>query len=146
MVSLGQARGAALADFNLDGLLDLIEVNRSDNVRVWRNLGVGEAGEPEPLSGWLALDLQQRGSNVDAIGAWVEVKAGGDVIRRQVTVGGGHAGGKLGWVHVGLGDEQTPQVRIVWPDGEVGQWLDVNANQFVQIERGAEQPVVWIPS
>jgi hypothetical protein len=32
-----------------------------------------------------------------------------------------------------------------WPDGEVGQWLQVTANQFVRIERGATQAEPWLP-
>ena len=35
-------------------------------------------------------------------------------------VGGGHGGGQLGWTHLGLGDAATAEVRVIWPDGEVG--------------------------
>ena len=41
-----KGRGAALADFNQDGLLDLIQVNLDTPVRVWRNVGVGTAEAP----------------------------------------------------------------------------------------------------
>ena len=44
-------------------------------------------------------------ANRDAIGAWIEVRCGdGKVMRREITVGGGHASGELGWRHFGLGD------------------------------------------
>ena len=44
------------------------------------------------------------------IGAWIEVTVGETTLRREVTVGGGHAGGQLGWIHFGLGDgRQTPR-------------------------------------
>jgi hypothetical protein len=36
-------------------------------------------------------------------------------------------------------------VRVTWPDGEVGPWLDVAANQFVDIARGATEAVPWTP-
>ena len=29
------------------------------------------------------------------------------------------------------------EVRVTWPDGEVGPWLPVEADQVVRIERGA---------
>ena len=36
---LRRGRGAALVDLNLDGLLDLVQVVRRENVRLWRNVG-----------------------------------------------------------------------------------------------------------
>ena len=60
------------------------------------------------------------GANRDAIGAWVEVTVGDRVISREVTVGGGHAGGQLGWIHFGLGEADRAEVRVTWPDGEDG--------------------------
>ena len=52
---------------------------------------------------WLDVRPTQPAPNVDAIGAWIEVRIGESVMRREVTVGGGHAGGELGWQHFGLG-------------------------------------------
>ena len=49
IVSFSMARGAALADLNLDGLLDLIVVNRRENVKLWRNVG---SGTPTRRSRW----------------------------------------------------------------------------------------------
>lgn len=145
VVSLGLGRGAALVDLNVDGLLDLVEVNRSDNVRLWRNVGAGTAAEPQPLGGWLALRLAQPAPNVDAVGAWVEVRTADGVQKRQLTVGGGHAGGQLGWMHWGLGAAESAEVRVTWPDGEVGEWQQVAVQQFATIERGVGSPQMWVP-
>jgi hypothetical protein len=46
---------------------------------------------------------------------------------------------------VGLGAADAARVRVTWPDGEVGPWLDVHANRFVNIARGASEAVVWTP-
>ena len=54
----------------------------------------------------------------------------------------GHAGGQLGPVHFGLGASDTARVRVTWPDGEVGAWMDVAADQRLRIERGSDQPVM----
>ena len=135
IVNFARSRGAALADFNLDGMLDLIEVNRRENVRLWRNVGWGEPGRPQPMGNWIALDLEQTAPNVDAVGAWIEVRIGNRVVQREVTVGGGHAGGQMGWTHFGVGEAETVEVRVQWPDGEKGPWLNVEANQFVIIDR-----------
>ncbi len=139
IVDFGNARGAALADLNDDGLLDLVVVNRRENVSLWRNVGAGTADAPQAMGSWLAVDLDQEGGNHDAIGAWIEVAAGERTVVREVTVGGGHAGGQLGPVHFGLGDADRARVRVQWPDGEFGPWLDVAADQVVVVERGAER-------
>jgi enediyne biosynthesis protein E4 len=143
IVTFGRARGAALADLNLDGLLDLVEVNRREDVHLWRNVGAGTAEAPAPMGNWLGLRLDQFEPNHDAIGAWVEVRAGDRSTVREATVGGGHAGGQLGWIHFGLGDATDAQVRVTWPDGEVGPWIPVAANGLATIERGATSPVPW---
>ena len=145
IVSFARGRGAALADLNLDGLLDLVEVTRRENVNLWRNVGAGDAGKPAPMGNWLAVRLDQQAANHDAIGAWVEVRAGGRSIQREVTVGGGHAGGQLGPIHFGLGAADRAEVRVQWPDGETGPWQAVEANQFVSIERGAAEAQPWHP-
>jgi hypothetical protein len=145
IVGFGRARGAGLADFNLDGLLDLIEVNRRENVELWRNVGSGSADQPEAMGGWLSLSLDQDESNHDAIGSWVEVRAGDRTMRREVTVGGGHAGGQLGWIHFGLGAADRAEVRVLWPDGQEGPWLPVERNRFVTITRGATEAADWTP-
>ena len=99
----------------------------------------GDAEQPAPMGHWIAVRLQQPAPNVDAIGAWVEVQVGDRTVAREVTVGGGHAGGKLGWIHAGLGDADSAEVRVQWPDGETGPWMTVEADQFVTIERGATE-------
>jgi hypothetical protein len=87
----------------------------------------------------------QPGGNRDAIGAVVEVEAGERPLRRELVVGGGHAGGQLGWTHVGLGGSDRARVRVTWPDGQVGPWMDADADTFVDIDRGSGQAVPWTP-
>lgn len=137
-----RGRGAALADFNMDGLLDLVEVNYGAPTRLWRNLGSGDARYPAPMGNWLSLGISEPGTNRDAIGSWVEVKAGDRVQRRELTVGGGHAGGQLGWIHFGLGTANTVQVRVQWPDGVTSEWMDVPINHYATIDRGSRAPAL----
>ena len=96
ILNLARTRGAALVDLNGDGLLDLVEVNRLKNVSLRRNVGSGTARDPKAMGHWLAVRLRQEAPNVDAIGAWIEVKARGQSTVREVTVGGGHASGRAG--------------------------------------------------
>ena len=145
IVSFERARGAAVVDLNLDGMLDLVVVNRREPVKLWRNVGQGDAGRPAPTGHWLAVRLEQPAPNVDAVGAWLEVRAGERTTSREVTVGGGHASGEAGWLHTGLGDAEEAEVRVQWPDGEKGPWMPVSADRFVTIERGAAEAVPWLP-
>ncbi len=143
-LSFGKDRGAALADFNLDGLLDVVQVVRRDDVRVWHNAGSGDAAGTEPMGHWLALQLDQPGANGFGVGAWIEVRAGDRTTLRQLTVGGGHAGGQLGWIHFGLGEASSAEVRVQWPAGEFGPWQKVGADGFFVIVRDGE-PLSWSP-
>lgn len=145
LVSFGLSRGAAVADLNLDGLLDLVEVNRRQDVRIWRNVGAGDAAHPAALGRWAAVRLEQPGANPDAVGAWIEVRTPAGTSRRQLTVGGGHVSGQLGWVHLGLGEADAADVRVRWPDGETGDWVSVRAGTFAVVERGAAEATVWTP-
>jgi hypothetical protein len=85
------------------------------------------------------------GPNRDAIGGWLEVRLGDRTVRRELTVGGGHAGGQLGPIHLGLGDANEAEVRVIWPDGEAGDWVRIRADQVVEIDRGETAPVVRQP-
>jgi len=146
ILNFSRGRGAALADFNLDGMLDLIVVNYGAPVRLWRNVGAGDASHPRAMGNWLALRVVQSAPNVDAIGAWVEVRSADRILRRELTVGGGHAGGQLGWIHFGLGDAKGADVRVTWPGGETGPWLHAAANQFVVVRRGDSDAHPWSPN
>jgi hypothetical protein len=140
-----RARGAAIADLNVDGLLDLVIVNRRENVSLWRNLGHGDAETSEPMGNWIAIRLEDDSANRDAIGAWVEVRVGDRTIHRELTVGGGHASGQLGWVHVGIGEAPEAAITVTWPDGARGSAQPVEANRFVILTRDGD-PAVWQPT
>ena len=135
IASFRRGRGGMLVDLNGDGLLDMIVVNRWDQAQLWRNVGAGTADKPAPMGHWLQLRLRQRGGNRDAIGAWVEVDLGGRVNRKELTVGGGHASGHLGWMHFGLGDAKSVRLRVQWPQGEWSPWHTVAADGFYGVDR-----------
>jgi enediyne biosynthesis protein E4 len=136
IASFKRGRGGMLADLNGDGLLDMIVINRWDKAQLWRNVGAGTADKPLPMGGhWLQLRLKQQGANRDAIGAWVEVDLGERIVRQELTVGGGHASGHLGWMHFGLGPATKVKLRVQWPQGEWSAWQTVAADSFQVVDR-----------
>ncbi len=140
-----RGRGAAVADFNSDGLLDLIVVNRAAPAEVFRNLGGITDWGVRPMGNWLQLEVKQPGSNRFAIGATVSVKTGNLTQIRKLQVGGFHASGHLGFLHIGLGVAERAQVRIKWPDGSWSAPYRLFANQFALIEKGSDQVRYWYP-
>ena len=142
IVTFDRGRGAALADLNLDGLLDLVQVNFGSPVRIWRNTGSGASDNPQ-MGHWLGVQLSDPGANRDAIGSWIEVKTGETTVEREVTVGGGHESGRLGPIHFGLGAADQAEVRVTWPDGEQGPWIPVAADRYVTLERGSDDATPW---
>jgi hypothetical protein len=131
----GNSRGGALYDFNLDGLLDLVVTNRWNSAQVWRNTSAD-------LGNWIEVQIKQPQPNGDAIGSWVTVTRGDTVMSRELTVGGGHAGGYLGWWHFGLGDAADTTVTVTWPDGTTSEWSGLAANGFYVLERDKDAVTV----
>jgi hypothetical protein len=128
IASMNTSRGAALADFNLDGLIDIAVVNRWTTAQIWRNTTTD-------VGNWIAVQPKQPNSNLDAIGGWIELKLGQKTIRRELTVGGGHASGQIGWRQFGLGDQDQVDIRVIWPDGTKGDWQTLAANQRYILEK-----------
>ena len=144
LASFKRGRGGMVVDLNGDGLLDVLVVNRWDKAQVWRQLPAATAGSPAIAGHWLQLRLRQAAGNRDAVGAWVELRWGeGDaarVIRQELTVGGGHASGHLGWMHFGVGDATRVQVRVQWPHGAWSEWASADTNAFYQFSEAGLRP------
>ena len=103
-------------------------VNRRANIALYENVSVNTGR-------WLKLAVRQPRINRAAVGAWIEVKSDTKTWVREITVGGGHAGGRAGFEHFGLGDSATVRYRIIWPDGIASDWRKMRTNRHVIVTR-----------
>jgi hypothetical protein len=112
-------RGAAYADIDQDGDLDVLIIACGKSARLLRN-------EQQTGHHWLRLQLVGTKSNRDAIGAWVEVRANGQSQYRQVMPTRSYQSQVELPVTFGLNDASPiEQVRVRWPDGRwqiVSDW------------------------
>jgi hypothetical protein len=138
VASMNVGRGAGLPDFNLDGLPDLVVVNRNHPAQVFGNVTQG-AGH------WLDIQLSEDGPNRNAISAWVQVKSGDVVMNREITVGGGHASGQQTWIHFGLAEMTDATVQVTWPDGTKSDAMPVKGDAFYVLAKG-QVPKSCVPA
>ena len=129
VASMARGRGAALVDLDLDGRLDLVVVQRRAPMLAYRNVTAAPGA-------WVGIALEQPGPNWNAVGAWIEVEAGDRRWSREVTVGGGHAGGVAGPEHFGFGDAREVRGRVIWPDGAESDWAALELGRYVTLRRG----------
>jgi hypothetical protein len=138
----GTAETVAVADYDLDGYLDLFVTN---------GLNLSPVGVGGPLklyrnnggsNRWIELDLVGTGSHREAVGARVEVSAGG-VVQTRVKNGSYHR-----WahdhtrMHFGLAQEERADITIHWPSGLTETHTDVAAGAVYRATEGAGIAVI----
>jgi hypothetical protein len=106
-------RASTFADIDGDGDLDVLIAQTGDRPVLLRN-------DQELGHRWLRFVLRGNGTTVnrDAIGAWIEVTAGGRTQRRQLMPTRSYQAQAERPVTVGLGGaEAVEEVVVEWPDG-----------------------------
>jgi len=127
-------RGAAFADIDNDGDIDIIVNNVNDTPDLFRtNAPAGRS--------WLALKLVGRTSNRSAIGARVRAVTGDRIQVQEVRGGGSYYAQNDLRVHFGLGDAtRVDRIDVRWPTGVEESWSNVPVNRIVTLEEGTGQP------
>ncbi len=118
-------RGAIVEDFNADGQMDLLVVNRKENVSLFRNLGAKTSWGHRPMGNWLKIELDNGDINTNSIGAKITVKTGNHSQTKTVQIGGGHASGQIGF----------PILALVYQSGRRSEFSGLTASAVTNTGR-----------
>ncbi len=122
------ARGAAVADVNNDGYLDLLLMTNNGPAVLFRNDG----GTNQSVR----VKLVGTKSNRDGIGAVVRIAAGNEKQWQML-----HSGGYLSQSELvltfGLGNKsRVSAMEVAWPSGQVDRLTNVDAGQTITVQEG----------
>jgi hypothetical protein len=126
------ARGAAFADINNDGALDILVMTNGGPAHLYRN----EGGTNQSLR----VKLVGTKSNRDGIGAIVRVTAGGDKQWLMMKSGSSYLSQSELVLTFGLGSKTKAEaVEIQWPSGQVDKHQNIATGQTITIQEAKGQ-------
>jgi hypothetical protein len=122
-------RGAAYADINNDGRLDLLLSTNGGPVFLFLN----EAGGAKANQG-VRVKLSGTKSNRDGIGALVKVLAGGEMQSQMLRSGSSYLSASELVLTFGLGQRnKADSIEIYWPSGAMDKLSGVDAGQTITV-------------
>ncbi len=125
------ARGAAYADYDHDGDLDIAVTTNNGPAYLFRNDGGNR-------NHWISIRLVGRKSNRDGIGAVVRVASKSGPQWNTVHSGSSYCSQSDLALTFGLGGDPAVQsIEIEWPSGAKQKLGGVPANQFLTIDENA---------
>ena len=138
LVREGVGRGCAYGDYDNDGDLDILVSN--NGVKEAYNRAWLLRNDTEPLPNYLRVKTVGVRSNRDGIGAQVWVKSGGSLQYQMVRTGSSYCSQSETILTFGLGENETgAHLEIQWPSGEVDRYLELKANQTIEVIEGASK-------
>ncbi len=139
---VGCSNGAAYADLDNDGDLDLVVNNLNAPALIFAN-----KTNEQTAHSYLRIGLSDPESrNRFGIGARVEVYAGGQLQVRELQTTRGFQSAVEPVLHFGLGEQaQVDSVRVRWPDGKWQILQNISVNQQITIVKKQDLPL-WTPN
>jgi hypothetical protein len=123
------SRGCAFGDFDNDGDLDVLIMNRNEPPSLLRN-------DAPSGNHWIKVRLEGVQSNRSAIGSRVLVRYGGKVQAQCVVSQSSFLSSNDPRLHFGLGAETFADIEIHWPTGKSESFAHLAADQLVTIREG----------
>jgi enediyne biosynthesis protein E4 len=128
------SNGAAYADFDNDGDLDLVTNNINDEAFVYRNQLIDGGTKTE--NSFLRIKLKGEGGNNQGLGTTIEVYNDGKTYYAEHQTVRGYKSTVENIEHFGLGkvsDGTIDSIRVTWPGGK-GQLLkSISVNQTITV-------------
>jgi len=124
------ARGAAAADFDNDGRVDIAISNLDETPTLIRNVTA-------TANHWLRVRTVGRKSNRSGIGARIEVTAGDLKEVDWVHTGGSFQSQNDMRTHFGLAANKKAEVQVFWPSGVVDSIHNVDVDRDIIVEEGS---------
>jgi enediyne biosynthesis protein E4 len=127
------ARGAAFADYDRDGDLDVVMNNNHGTVSFLKNEGGNK-------NAWIALKLEGTTSNKSALGAVVRIEANGGKQWQMVRSGSSYLSQSDLALHFGLGsDTALKTIDVEWPSGKKQRFSNVAARKRYLLREDSEK-------
>jgi hypothetical protein len=131
-------RGAAYADINNDGRLDLLLATNGGPAYLFRN-----EAQPGAANHSLRLKLIGTKSNRDGIGAVARVTVGGDTQTQVLRSGSSYLSSSELILTFGLGQhEKADALDVRWPNGQIDHLANVPDGQTITVTEGKGQTSV----
>jgi len=123
-----QSIGAAWADVNLDGGIDLLVGDYNDRYRLYLNT-------PPEQNNWLLIRLLGNPTlGMDALGSRINVlRSDGEQLLRVIHSGDSIGSGSSLIAHFGLGPYQAETVEIIWPNGYHQHLHEPKINRLINV-------------
>ena len=120
------SRGAAYADYDRDGDLDILITENGGSVILLRNDLMERTGPPPHF---LRLTLQGTDTNRDGISARIQMYIDGTVQERRVRTGSSYLSQSELTATFGLANTETvDSITVDWPSGKIDRFESVQAN------------------
>ena len=120
-------RGAAYADFDHDGDLDLLISTNNGPAYLYRNDGGNR-------NHWLTIRLAGTKSNRDGIGSVIRLRSASGTQSFTLHSGSSYCSQSDLAATFGLGKDTSASIEIEWPSGTKQRLGNVTANQFLTID------------
>ena len=121
-------RGAAYADIDADGDLDVIVTQVNRRPLLLRN-------DQDLGHHWLRVQLEGPEPNRDALGATLRLEAGGTVQERTIVASRSYLSQTELPATFGLGDIETVEkVIVTWPDGSMKTVENIEVDQTITVD------------
>ncbi|MFC4873750.1 VCBS repeat-containing protein [Negadavirga shengliensis] len=127
----GFSNGAAFADLDNDGSIDLVVNHLNGNAGIYRNKLVPDGA----AANFLQVELKGGGLNTFGVGAKIYAYSGGDMQFFEQQPSRGFQSSVSPRIHIGLGNKpHVDSLKVIWPGGDRQVLQHIQANTRITVK------------